>query len=125
MTMNLKPGQRIAGYPAKEVRWLMRRMRPFEGVTEKFIGDVLKVEEEQVQAVISQLSELGYIEKVDLKKFDPKDDRTWYAPTDRGISLALASAAKRITRETAEEAISEFMKRVHLVNRASNYLYKV
>jgi hypothetical protein len=120
MTMNLKPGHTIAGYPAQEVRRLMRRMRPYEGVTAKFIANVLKVEDDQVQRVISQLSELGYIQNVDLK-----NDLTWFTPTDLGISLSLASAAKRITRKAAEGALAEFMKRVHQVNRARKYLYKI
>jgi hypothetical protein len=121
MTMNLKPGQRIAGCPAMEVRWLMRRMRPYQGVTAKFIANVLKIEgEDQTQAVVTELMNLGYIEKIDLK-----DDRIWFTPTELGVSLSLASAAKRITRKTAEKTIAEFMKRVRWLNHNRKYLFKV
>jgi hypothetical protein len=121
MTMNLTPGQQIAGYPAMKVRWLMRRMRPFEGVTAKFIARVLKIEkEDQTQAVVSQLMNLGFIENVDLK-----DDRVWFTPTALGISLFLASAAKRITRKTAQKAVNDLIKRVRWVNHNKKYLYKV
>jgi predicted nucleotidyltransferase len=111
----------IAGFPATEVRWLMRRMRPYQGVTSKFIANVLKIEgEDQTQAVVSALTSLGYIERIDLK-----DDRIWFTPTDLGVSLSLASAAKRITRKTAERSIAEFMKRVHWLNHNRKYLFKV
>jgi hypothetical protein len=121
MTMNLIPGQQIAGHPAIKVRELMRRMRAYQGVTAKFIANVLKIEgENQTQAVVSELMNLGYIEKIDLK-----DDRIWFTRTELGVSLSLASAAKRITRKTAEGAIAEFMKRVRWLNYNKKYLFKV
>lgn len=120
MTMNLSPGQMIAGCPAMEIRSLMRRMRPYAGVTPKFVANVLKISDEQTEAVITQLVELGFMERVDLK-----DDRTWFTPTNLGISLSLASAAKRITRETAQATVAEFMRRVHLVNKRKKYFYSI
>jgi hypothetical protein len=42
-----------------------------------------------------------------------------------GISLALASSAKRITRKTAERVIDEFMRRVERVNRDRRYYYRI
>jgi hypothetical protein len=121
MTMNLTPGQMIAGFPAMEIRWLMRRMRPYQGVTAEFIANVMKIEgEDQTQAVVSDLMNLGYIERIDLQ-----DDRIWFTPTDLGVSLSLASAAKRITRKTAEKAVAGFMKRVQWLNHNRKYLFKV
>ena len=49
----------------------------------------------------------------------------WYTVTTAGWSVALASAAPRITRNTAEIALLEFMKRVHSVNANPSYLYSV
>src|SRR6185312_6088496 len=118
MTMTLTPGQQIAGYPAMQIRWLMRRMRPHRGVTATFIADVLKVGDKQVQSVILQLIKLGYIQGVDLK-----DDRTWFTPTELGIKLSLASAAKRITRKTADRTVTEFMSRVNLANAREDFLF--
>lgn len=104
-----------------QIRWLMRRMRPYQGVAAKFIANVLKIKpEDQTQAVISQLMNLGYIENVNLK-----DDRVWFTPTGLGISLSLASAAKRITRQTAEKAVAGLLKRVRWVNHNKKYLFKV
>jgi len=116
--MSLTPGQQIAGYPAMEIRWLMRRMRPYRGVTAKFIADVLKVGVDQVEPIVSQLIKLGYIQSVDLR-----DDRIWFTPTDLGISLSLASAAKRITRKTAERTVTEFMNRVDIANARGDFLF--
>jgi len=116
--MNLRPGEQIAGYPAMQIRWLMRRMRPYRGVTAKFITDVLKIGDDQVEPVISQLIKLGYIQSVDLK-----DDRIWFTPTSLGVSLSLASAAKRITRKTAERTVTEFMNRVNVANAREDFLF--
>jgi hypothetical protein len=121
MTMNLTPGQQIAGHPATKVRELMRRMRPYQGVTSKFIANVLKIEgEDQTQAVVSELMNLGYIENIDLR-----DDRIWFTRTELGVSLSLASGGKRITRKTAERTVAEFMKRVRWLNHDNKYLFKV
>jgi predicted nucleotidyltransferase len=49
----------------------------------------------------------------------------WYSVTNAGWSIVRATAAPRITKNTAETALREFMKRVHLVNESPSYLYSV
>jgi len=49
----------------------------------------------------------------------------WYSATDAGHDFTRASAAKRIKRETATRALSEFIKRIQLVNANPKYLYSV
>jgi predicted nucleotidyltransferase len=76
--------------------------------------------------LVSQLVSLGFIQRVEPKQVKPdEDDREWYTLTELGVSLSLASAAKRITRETAERVINEFMKRVATVNLEDRFYYRI
>jgi hypothetical protein len=78
MTMNLKPGQRIAGFPAIEVRHLLRRIRPFDRVTSKFVADALKISDDASEALVSRLVSLGFTQRVEPKQVEPDDDdRDW------------------------------------------------
>lgn len=49
----------------------------------------------------------------------------WYSTTDAGRDLTRGSAAKRYKGGTATKALSEFIKRVELVNANPKYLYSV
>jgi hypothetical protein len=49
----------------------------------------------------------------------------WYAVTEKGRNITRASAAKRIKRETAATELTEFMKRVHIVNGSQKYMYSI
>ena len=45
--------------------------------------------------------------------------------TQAGVTLSAATAAKQVTRATAERALSELLERVTEVNRNPNFLAKV
>ena len=49
----------------------------------------------------------------------------WYAVTEKGRKIERPSAAKRVKRETAATELSEFMKRVHVVNASPKYMYSI
>jgi predicted nucleotidyltransferase len=120
MTVNLKPGQRIAGFPALTVRHLFRRMRVYDSVTRRFVAEVMGVSDIQARKLLEKLDESGYISK----KYH-RNGVDWWELSDLGVSLSLASGAKRISRKAAETALAAFMLRVQQMNDDDYYSHKV
>jgi hypothetical protein len=67
----------------------------------------------------------GYVQRDEERERRSGSPFPWYTLTDRGRDVVRASGAKRITRTTAATELSEFMKRVYLVNASSEYFYSV
>jgi hypothetical protein len=119
MTMEIKAGQRIAGLTAKALRDFLRKFHT--GFSQDWMVKDLEVSVWKATRIIRALLRDEYIE--------PEPDRPttirslcWYRPTMRGQELIRASAARRVTRKTAQMALDAFMQRVHQVNRDPRYL---
>ena len=118
--MYIDPQSIIAGAPALSTRNLMRRIGD-GNVSLESLAYYLKMDKDTSQCIRERLSEEGYIE---LNNEIP-DKKEYYKTTLKGNSLALASAAKPLTRKTAEKKLAEFMGRVTTVNSNEYYLYKI
>ena len=118
--MYIDPKSMIVGCSALKIRDLMRKIGD-RSVPLDDISYYLKINKEASREVTLKLLDDGYIE-ID-EKYSSK--KTYYKTTLKGNSLSLASAAKPLTRKTAERKLSEFMSRVKNVNSQESYLYKV
>ena len=106
----------VAGYPVLLVRQALRKLRNVErwnsGMLEAAAGLPAGAGRELAKALASQ----GLIQKLQ------KD--TWTI-CQAGMSFTAATAAKRLTRATAERALATFMERVARVNSDSYFLGRV
>ncbi len=121
VAMRIANGQVLAGYPALAVRTFLRRCRPCTIVPATAAYD-LKFDEREGSVFLRGLTSLALIEPADHM---PRGETEAYEITGRGLAFANASAARPITRRTAESALAQFMKRLHAVNANAEYLYRV
>ena len=85
------------------------------------IARYLHLETEMAERLAHELEQQGYIDK---KPRYSEEDQIWQI-TMKGNALSLASAAKPITRKTADKAVADFIQRVKKVNADPGYLWKV
>lgn len=83
------------------------------------VQNAFKVDLKTAKRIISLLKRRGYVEPVQLS------GRKYWKNTTQGNALALSSAAKPISRTTAERKLKEFLERVIEVRNSKYYLYKV
>lgn len=108
MTMRIRTTDLLGGQSIIAVRKLVRREGYYRGLSASIASDELHLSKAAAQRVIGALLEGGYLE--------PNDDRQSYDPpyrlTDRGVSLANATAAAPIRRETADRLVAGLVDRV-------------
>src|SRR5471032_1222426 len=100
--MNIEPGDKIAGYPARLIRDGLRKSGD-NFYTERFC-EQSKVELAEARKLLRKLEKLGYVER----EPDRDGDFTW-GTTLKGGQLINASAMKRLTRASAEKAVTAFL----------------
>lgn len=115
--MNINSKDIIAGQPILKIRELLKFPGPW---TIDYVIEKLNVGKSTAKKVIATLEEEGYINPL-----KGSSREKWWTNTLMGNSLALASAAKPITRATADKKLSEFLERVKVVNQNDIYAYKV
>jgi len=64
-----------------------------------------------------------FLEQKYIQFCEERDGRSWYEVTIEGNTIAHASAAKPISRKTAEKKLNEFMQRVQEINCNQEYAY--
>jgi hypothetical protein len=129
MTMQINKEQTVAGYPAYAIRHLMRYVRLYDAISGEFAARILNIEKDESARLISRLSKLGFLTVTANVSGPLKEEKgtkpVWYEITELGISLALASAAPRIKRRTADKIVEQFLIRVHQANKNGRYLYEI
>src|ERR1700690_3629603 len=98
--MRVDADQRIAGFPAVEVRRLMRKAIK-EGVSLRQIQESLGCSKPAASSVLGKLQHRGFLRSTDGRLGVPV----------RGGALALATAAKPLLRSGAERLVSELVRR--------------
>ena len=117
--MRIDPTGTIAGRRSLEIRDLLRHGR--NGLwTPEFVAERLGSSEAEAQRVIDELLLAGYIE-LD----ESFSGRVHWVNTLEGNALAQATAAKPVTRATAEKNVTAFLDRVRQVNEDEYFLYRV
>lgn len=118
--MRIEKGQLIGALPAIDVRRFMQRRRDWVFARESLNDFFPDISDEKLQRTWTVLLEERYLEFR-----EERDGRPWYELTPKGNALAQASAAKPISRKTAEKGLQEFMARVEQVNQSAEYAFKV
>jgi len=117
--MRIDPKGTVGGYPALRVRRLVRTLSTRLYWDLKTVATVLSVTPGEAKSLVEALEGLGFA-----KARRGKGPKTWRT-TQRAQSIACATAAKPITRRTAEAALARFLERVDRVNKDSRFLAKV
>ncbi len=119
--MRITSKQLVAGYPPIQVRNFLRRFRSAI-ISVSTIQEVFNLSSVEAEEFLSRMVKLGLLEP---PEHFSRNDRPAYEISTPGLALANASAAKPITRKTANRALREFMDRVRLINASDEYPYKI
>ena len=118
--MRIDSKEQIAAVEILKVRDLLRRVNNTDEWEADFVVDRLKISPKKANRLINELNRRGYIEPIRIYR-----QKQFYRKTLKGSTLGLASAAKPVTRKTANRIFSEFMDRVRQVNSDPSFLVKV
>jgi predicted nucleotidyltransferase len=118
--MYVDPTSEICGISAVRVRDLLSAAS-FLHWTTVYVEDRLRISNAQARQLVEELLRLAYIRPVDTR--DSSND--WYTRANDGATFALASAAKPLTRKTADRKVREFLDRIHQVNSSQQFLHRV
>ena len=114
--MHVDSNATVAGYPVLLVRQALRKLRNIDtwtsGMLEAAAGLPPGVGQELARALAAQ----GLIRKL---------QKDAWTICQAGITFTVATAAKRLTRATAERALATFMERVARVNSDPYFLGQV
>jgi predicted nucleotidyltransferase len=114
--MQIDPKGTVAGWPALLVRRTLRQLRTRLAWGRSELESAASVEAGEGRALIKALLAEGLIEA---------DGRDAWKVTQAGQTLSSATAAKRVTRATAQKALEQFLDRVEQVNNDPYFLGKV
>jgi predicted nucleotidyltransferase len=114
--MRIDPKGTIRGYPTLLVRQTLRRLRGDFVWGEEALERAAKLPPGTGRALARALQAEGLIEA------SPHDRWT---VTQVGDTLAVATAAKSVSRQTAERALAQFLERVARVNEDPYFLARV
>jgi predicted nucleotidyltransferase len=114
--MRIDPKGTIGEYPALLVRRALRHLRGRLQWRLHELGASAGLTPGNGRALVKTLKSVGLIETA---------GRGTWKITQAGQTLSSATAAKRITRTTAEKALQQFPRRVEQVNRDGYFLGKV
>ena len=111
--MRITADQKIAGYPAVQIRQLMRETVG-RSITLRYVREILRCSDAPASRVLNCLQEDGFVEPV----------RGHLEPTTKGSALAMATAAPPLRRETAERLIAGLIERARSLNADERWAYR-
>jgi predicted nucleotidyltransferase len=118
--MHIDPKEKIAEVPILKVRKLLRYVDNEMEWGKDLIVGLLEISPKKVNTFLQELGRRGYIEPGRVL-----DRQQLWRKTLKGSTLGLASAAKPVTRKTADRLFFQFMDRVKRVNSNPYFLIKV
>ncbi len=118
--MRIAPKEKIAEVPILEVRKLLKDVDNESDWGKNRVTSLLELSPQKANRLLQELERRGYIERGRIYK----REQLW-RKTLKGSTLGLASAAKPVTRKTANRVYFEFMERVKEVNNDPRFLMKV
>jgi len=120
--MRIDPSTTIAGRPALDIRRLLRRTieRYFDVDT---VRNELAATVTDAEAVLSELEKAGLIKK-EIEEYPGREPPFWKNSIE-GNAVAMATAARPVTRATAERVLAEFLDRVATVNGSNHLAYRI
>jgi predicted nucleotidyltransferase len=117
--MRIRSNDLVVGFPARQVRKLLRQSDLFLSVDD--VTKVLGLSGKSALQLLKTLEQQGFIKKNNSAP-DPK--KNW-KHTIKGGALSNALFSAPVSRQSAEQALSEFMDRVREVNEGNQFLYRV
>jgi len=117
--MRIRSNDFVVGFPAKQIRKLLRQNAEF--LSAEDVTKVLGLTGESALRLLKTLEKKGFIEKNTLA---PDPARNW-RHTIKGGALSKALFSAPVSRRNAEKALSEFMDRVKDVNEDGRFLFRV
>ncbi|WP_423224791.1 hypothetical protein [Candidatus Amarolinea aalborgensis] len=117
--MYIDPKSLIAEIPALQVRDFLKPLHDCQW-TRNYLAQRVGLSDAVAENLILELLSLGYIEET-----DSYSDQHHYQRTLAGGTFSLASAARPLTRQTAQKRLAEFLDRVHAVNADEGFVYCV
>jgi predicted nucleotidyltransferase len=117
--MRIDPSGGIGGFPVLFVRKVVRRLNNRLSWDAEAVQEIGGIDAHQAGELIKALRKAG------LARANRSGARRTWMTTPLAQSFGAASAAKPITRQTAERALDDLLDRVMFVNRRSYFLAKV
>jgi hypothetical protein len=117
--MRIRPNDLVVGFPAKQIRKLLRQSVPFLSIDD--VMKVLGLSGKSALRLLETLEQQGFIEK-NTSAHDPH--KNW-KHTIKGGALNNALFSAPVSRRNAESALSKFMDRVRDVNEDGRFLFRV
>src|SRR5580658_7211808 len=117
--MRIDPKGVVGGYPALMMRKLVRRLNNLLCWNVETVRVILRTERSEAEAIVRVLVDAGLVVA------EPSRGADGYITTQLAQSFGSATAAKPITRQTADHALSQLLERVNQVNSDERFLAKV
>jgi len=115
--MYVDPKGEIGGVPAVQVRDFLRREEEWRP---DYLRSHFGLAPSGAETLTAELLRLGYVEIQ-----ESHDGSRYHHKTQLGRRFSLASAARPLTRKTAEGKLAAFIERVRALNANDYYLYRV
>lgn len=119
--MRIDPNSDVGGYPILLVRDLVRRLKNHFYWRLETVQSIMSVGPQEARDLVAALEAAGLATPAPDAPAGPK----LWTTTQSAQSFGSATAAKPITRQTADKALAEFLERVHRVNSDPYFLAKV
>jgi hypothetical protein len=108
--MRIRPDDLVVGFPAKQIRKLLRKSVLFLSVDD--VTKVLGLRRKSALKLLEDLEQQGFIEK----NTSAPDTKKYWKHKIKGGALSNALFSAPVSRRNAERSLSEFMDRVREVN---------
>ncbi len=118
--MRIDPKEKIAEISILEVRKLLKSVDNESEWGKNLVTSLLQISPAKAHKLLIEIEHKGYIERSAIIKKEQ-----FWRKTLKGSAIGLASAAKPVTRKTADRVFSDFMERVKKVNSDTRFLMKV
>src|SRR5713226_9659933 len=112
--MRITAEQKIAGYPAVQIRQLMRET-VCRSITPRYVREILQCSDSAAQHVLNQLQTEGFADSVN----------DHLEPSTKGSALAMATAAPPLRRDTADRLLTQLVERARTINKDDRWAYRV
>lgn len=112
--MRIESRQIIAGFPAVQIRRLMRETVG-RSISLRCVREVLQCSEATAARVLLDLKREGLVVQIE----------DHLEPSMKGSAIAQATAAKPLVRSTAERLVSGVVERARLINADDDWAYRV
>lgn len=117
--MRIRSDEIIAGFPANQLRELLRQNDQYLSVIH--VDKVFGLRGKKALKLLETLEQQGFI----TKNFADSNATQYWSLTLRGSALRIALFSAPVSPRNAEKKLCEFMEHVHQVNDDVQFLYRV